>query len=76
MQELNQNNSTTQIMLLTLLDTIQLESGIGQPILENCKALDYIERGWIPQIRDFLWHINGTIQGATDHPATPTHTAS
>jgi hypothetical protein len=22
-------------------------------------ALNYIEWGWIPQIRDFLWHING-----------------
>jgi hypothetical protein len=70
LQELNQDNSMTQTMLLMLLDTIQLEAGIGQPILANCKALDYIEWGWIPQIRDFLWHINGNIQGATDPPAT------
>jgi hypothetical protein len=60
----------TQKMLLALLDAIQLESGIGQPILENCRALDYIEWGWIPQIRDFLWHIKGRIVGATSTPAT------
>jgi hypothetical protein len=70
LQELNQEGTMTQQMLLALLDTIQLESGIGQPILENCKALDYIEWGWIPQIRDFLWHINGRIIGATSTPAT------
>jgi hypothetical protein len=52
-QELNQEGTMTQKMLLALLDAIQLESGIGQPILENCRALDYIEWGWIPQIRDF-----------------------
>jgi hypothetical protein len=69
LQELNQENSMTQNMLLMLLDTIQLEAGIGQSILENCTALDYIEWGWIPQIRDFLWHINGSIQGAIDQPA-------
>jgi hypothetical protein len=67
-QELNQQPSTTRKMLLALLDTIQLESGIGQPILENCRALEYIEWGWIPQIRDFLWHINGRILGATKQP--------
>jgi hypothetical protein len=60
----------TQKLLIALLDTIQLESGIGQPILENCRALDYIEWGWIPQIRDFLWHINGGIIGATKKPTT------
>jgi hypothetical protein len=70
LQELNQEGTMTQKMLLALLDAIQLESGIGQPILENCKALDYIEWGWIPQIRDFLWHINGRIVGATSTPAT------
>jgi hypothetical protein len=60
----------THKLLNALLDTIQLESGIGQPILENCKALEYSEWGWIPQIRDFLWHINGHIMGATKTPAT------
>jgi hypothetical protein len=68
LQELNQEGSMTQRMLLILLDTIQLESGIGQPILENCKALEYLEWGWIPQIRDFLWHIKGQIIGATMIP--------
>jgi hypothetical protein len=67
-QELNQEGSMTQKMLLSSLDTIQLEAGIGKPILENCKALAYIEWGWIPQIRDFLWHINGQIIGATETP--------
>jgi hypothetical protein len=70
LQELNQEGTMTQKMLLALLDTIQLESGIGQPILENCRALTYIEWGWIPQIRDFLWHINGKIIGATKTPLT------
>jgi hypothetical protein len=60
----------TQKLLIALLDTIHLESGIGQPILENCRALDYIKWGWIPQIRDFLWHINGRIIGATKKPTT------
>jgi ribonuclease HI len=68
LQELNQEGSMTQKMLISLLDTIQLEAGIGKPILENCKALAYIEWGWIPQIRDFLWHINGQIIGATETP--------
>lgn len=69
-QEINQEQSMTQQMLLSLLDTIQLESGLGNPILENCKPLDYLEWGWIPQIRDFLWHINGRIIGATEKPPT------
>jgi hypothetical protein len=54
-----------QKMLVALLDTIQQEAGIGQPILENCRPLKYIEWGWIPQIRDFLCHIGGKIIGAT-----------
>lgn len=45
LQELNQEGTMTQKMILALLDTIQVESGIGQPILENCKALVYIEWG-------------------------------
>jgi hypothetical protein len=48
-------------MLVALLDTIQMEAGIGTPIMEDCRPLDYIEWGWIPQIRDFLHHINGKI---------------
>jgi hypothetical protein len=56
-------------MLLTLLDTIQLESGIGEPIMEDCHPLVYIEWGWIPHLRDFLYHINSQIIGATKRPA-------
>jgi hypothetical protein len=29
--------------------------------MEDCRPLDYIEWGWLPQIRDFLHHINGHI---------------
>jgi hypothetical protein len=68
LQELNQEDTMTQKMLLASLDTIQLEAGIRAPILENCKALAYIEWGWIPQIRDFLWHINSRILSATETP--------
>jgi hypothetical protein len=60
----------TQAMLISLLDTIQLKAGIGKPILESCTALAYIEWSWIPQIRNFLWHINGQIIGATTMPQT------
>lgn len=69
LQELNQDKSMTQGMLLTLLETIQMEAGIGDPILENCRPLDYIEWGWIPHIRDFLYHIDGQIIGVTPKPA-------
>jgi hypothetical protein len=68
LQELNQEESMTQKMLITLLEVIQLEAGIGQPILEDCRPLEYIEWGWIPQIRDFLHHINGKILHATKKP--------
>lgn len=61
LQELNQENSPTQHMLIALIDAIQLEAGIGKSILEDCRPLDYLEWGWIPQIRDFLHHINGQI---------------
>jgi hypothetical protein len=69
LQELNQEKSTTQRLLMILLETIQLEAGIGEPILENCRPLDYIEWGWIPHIRDFLHHIHGKIIGATPKPS-------
>jgi hypothetical protein len=61
LQEINQFESKMQHMLIALLDAIQLEAGIGTPIMEDCRPLDYIEWGWIPQIRDFLHHINGKI---------------
>jgi hypothetical protein len=68
LQELNQEESMTQKMLITLLEVIQLEAGIGQPMLEGCRPLKYIEWGWIPQIRDFLHHINGKILHASKKP--------
>jgi hypothetical protein len=61
LQELNNEDSTTQHMLISLMDAIQLEAGIGKPIMEDCRSLDYIEWGWIPSIRDYLQHINGQI---------------
>jgi ribonuclease HI len=68
LQEINMKNSTTSRMLQAALDTIQLESGIGKPILEDTRPLDYIEWGWIPSIRDFLHHIEAKILGATKTP--------
>lgn len=53
--------SSTNMMLRAALDTIQLESGIGKPIMEDTRPLDYIEWGWIPSIRDFLHHIEAKI---------------
>lgn len=67
-QELNQEKSTTQKLLLILLETIQLEAGIGDPIMENCRPLDYVEWGWIPHIRYFLHHLDGKLIGATPKP--------
>jgi hypothetical protein len=68
LQELNQEKSMTQNLLLALLEVIQLEAGIGKPILEDCRPLEYLEWGWIPQIRDFLYHIDGKILHATKTP--------
>jgi hypothetical protein len=68
LQEINMKGSSTREMLKAVLETIQLESGIGSPIFEDTRPLDYLEWGWIPQIRDFLHHIDGQIQGATDIP--------
>jgi hypothetical protein len=61
LQEINQEGSTTQHMIIAALDTIQLEAGIGKPIMEDCRPLDYIEWGWVPHLRDFLHHIQGSI---------------
>jgi hypothetical protein len=63
LQEISSKNTSTQKMLAALIDTIQLEAGIENPILEDTRPLDYIEWGWIPQIREFLHHIKGKIQG-------------
>jgi hypothetical protein len=68
LQELNQEKSMSQSMIIALLEVIQLEAGIGKPILEDCPPLEYLEWGWIPQIRDFLHHINGKIIQATKMP--------
>jgi hypothetical protein len=70
LQELNYPGSTTERMIAAVLDTIQMESGIGKPILEDCRPLDYIKWGWIPQIRDFLYHINGKIATTQQRPKT------
>jgi hypothetical protein len=67
LQELNQEG-TTNAMLLCTLDAIQMEAGIGRPILEDNRPLEYIEWGWIPSIRDFLLHINASIINATPKP--------
>jgi hypothetical protein len=68
LQEINTNGGIIKKMLSALLETIQMESGIGTPILEDTRPLDYIEWGWIPQIRDFLHHIQGKIIGASPIP--------
>lgn len=67
-QELNMKDSATGNMLRAELETIQMESGIGLAVLEETRSIDYIEWGWIPQIREFLQHINGKITNATPTP--------
>jgi hypothetical protein len=37
--------------------------------MEDCRPLAYIEWGWIPHLRDFLYHINGRIIGVTEQPS-------
>jgi hypothetical protein len=69
-QELNATNSPTSKMTRAVLEIVQLESGIGKPILEDTRSLDFIEWGWIPQIREFLQHIDAKIMGATLMPPT------
>jgi hypothetical protein len=49
LQELN-HQGPTKDMLQNLLKVIQMESGIGNPILEDNHPLHYIEWGWIPSI--------------------------
>jgi hypothetical protein len=68
LQEICDKTSTTSQMIAILIDTIQLEAGIGSPILEDTRTLDYLEWGWIPQIREFLHHINGKIVGFGTKP--------
>jgi hypothetical protein len=67
LQELN-HEGTTKHLLQYLLEVIQMEAGIGRPILEDNRPLIYIEWGWIPAIRDFLLHINAQIKNATNTP--------
>jgi hypothetical protein len=68
LQEINTSSTTSQ-MLKCVLEVIQMESGIGKPILEDNRPLSYIEWGWIPGLRDFLHHINGSITNATATPS-------
>jgi hypothetical protein len=70
LQEMNSEHTTTSRMITAVLDTIQMEAGIGKHILNDCRPLDYIEWGWIPQIRDFLHHINGRIVMENSRPKT------
>jgi hypothetical protein len=64
LQELNYKQSSMSTLLRHLLEVIQQEAGIGAPILEDTRPLQYIEWGWIPSIRDFLNHIDGRITNA------------
>jgi hypothetical protein len=68
LQEICNTNSSTHQMLEILINTIQLEAGIGSPILEDTRTLNYLEWGWIPQIREFLHHIDGKIVGMGNTP--------
>jgi hypothetical protein len=67
LQEINSENMTSKLLRATA-EMIQLESGIGSPIMMDTRALDYIEWGWIPGIREYLQHINGQITNATTQP--------
>jgi hypothetical protein len=69
LQELN-SQTTTKTLIWCLIDVIQLEAGIGQPVLEENRPLDYIKWGWIPSIRDFLYHIKAVITNASEPPMT------
>lgn len=69
LQELNSQNTTSE-MIRCLIDVIQLEAGIGQPVLEDTRPLDYIEWGWIPSIRDYLHHIRAKIINVSSAPKT------
>jgi hypothetical protein len=67
LQEVNSTSTTGQLMRATI-DVIQMEAGIGRPILEDNRPLAYIEWGWIPSIRDFLHHIKAEISNASNRP--------
>jgi hypothetical protein len=69
LQEINYQGTTSN-MLQFLLEVVQMEAGIGRPILEDNRPLPYIKWGWIPAIRDFLLHINTKIVNATTIPPT------
>jgi ribonuclease HI len=68
LQETSERSSNMKTMINALIDVIQLESGLGSPILEDTRPLDYLEWGWIPQIREFLHHIQGQIIGVNQKP--------
>ncbi len=48
-------------LLLITLQWAQLQSGIGQPILQWTGPLPYLESSWLRHIRDGLWQISGAI---------------
>jgi hypothetical protein len=45
----------------TNLNWIQLHSGIGTPVLQCSKNLDYIQQNWFDEVRKFLVKNNATI---------------
>jgi len=52
-----------QKMLLITLDRLQHNSGLGTPLLEDPHVwAPHMEGLWIPQIRNFLRRINGSLQ--------------
>jgi len=64
MQLIGQIRQQSQIgeMMMIGVDTLQLTSGIGQPILECTGNLPYLPKGWVPSIREFLNFANATIE--------------
>ena len=54
--------ANTQIghLLLIILQWAQLQSGIGQSILQWTKPLPYLESTWLSHIQEDLWQISGT----------------
>ena len=48
-------------LLLITLQWAQLQSGIGQPLLQWTDPIPYLESSWLRHIRDGLWQISGSI---------------
>jgi hypothetical protein len=62
LQEIN-NKSTTQKVLLSTIQALQIEAGIGKGIFEQTKPLAHTHWSWLMGIRDFLEHIKAKIEG-------------